>query len=92
MATCISIMNLLEGSGTTVFYFYAVEHGCWWIPALRHGRKCFGSPAFRGREFVVVLDEVMTQIQQNMLATVERHPLLWRPLQCRQSCALRDSS
>jgi hypothetical protein len=74
-----SIMNLLEGSGTTVFYFYAVEHGCWWIPALRHGRKCFGSPAFRGKEFVVVLDEVMTQIQQNMLATVERQPLLILP-------------
>jgi hypothetical protein len=69
-------MNLLEGSGTTVFYFYAVEHGCWWLPALKRGRKCFGSPAFRGREFVVVLDEVMKQIQQNALATAERQPLL----------------
>jgi PleD family two-component response regulator len=73
------IMSLLEGSDTTVFYFYSVEYGSWWLPALRRGRKCFGSPAFRGREFVVVLDEVMTQIQQNPLATAEIQPLLILP-------------
>ena len=70
-----SIMSLLEGSDTTVFYSYAVEDSCWWLPALRSGKKCFGSPAFRPSEFVAVLDETIDQIQRDAPAVAESRPL-----------------
>ncbi len=70
-----SIMSLLEGSDTTVFYSYAVEDSCWWLPALRSGKKCFGSPAFRQSEFVALLDETIDQIQRDATAVAEIRPL-----------------
>src|ERR1019366_8592370 len=39
------LIDLLDGSGITLFYSHAVEDGWWWLPALRHGQKCFGSSA-----------------------------------------------
>ena len=45
----------LDESNITLFYFHAVEDGCWWLPALRHGQHCFGSSALRPSEFVAVL-------------------------------------
>src|SRR5580692_12674935 len=39
------LMDLLERSCTTLFFFQAVEEGCWWLPALQFGRNCFGSYA-----------------------------------------------
>jgi PleD family two-component response regulator len=66
-----SIMNLLEGSHTTVFYSYAVENSCWWLPALRSGQKCFGSPAFRPSEFVTLLEETIKQIHRDAVTPRE---------------------
>ena len=57
--TLYSIMNLLEGSDTTVFYSHAVERGCWWLLALWRGEKCFGSSALRPSEFVPLLDQTV---------------------------------
>ena len=57
------LMDLLEGSDATLFYFHAVEEGCWWLPGVRHGRKCFGSSALRSNEFVPVLDEAIDAIR-----------------------------
>ncbi len=50
------LLGLLDGSGITLFYSHAVEEGCWWLPALRHGHNCFGSSALRPSEFVATLD------------------------------------
>jgi hypothetical protein len=58
-----SLIGLLEGSGATLFYSHAVEESCWWLPALRHGERCFGSSALRPSEFVSVLDETIAEIQ-----------------------------
>ena len=52
----------LDESNITLFYFHAVEDGCWWLPALRHGQHCFGSSALRPSEFVAVLDDVIEEI------------------------------
>ena len=52
------LVNQLEGSRTTLFYFQAVEEGCWWLPALRLGRNCFGSCALRPSEFIASLQSV----------------------------------
>ena len=56
------LIGLLDGSGITLFYSHAVEDGCWWLPALRHGQKCFGSSALRPSEFVAALDEAIEEI------------------------------
>jgi hypothetical protein len=57
------LVNQLEGSQITLFYFQAVEEGCWWLPALRSGRNCFGSCALRPSEFIVSLGQIMDEIQ-----------------------------
>lgn len=67
--TALPLIDLLEGSMVTLFYSHAVEQGCWWLPALRHGEKCFGSPALRPSEFVSVLDEVIAEIRTHWRVT-----------------------
>ena len=60
--SAFSLVALLEGSTTTLFYSEPVENGCWWLPALRNGQNCFGSSALLPSEFVSVLDEVIEEI------------------------------
>ena len=56
------LIDFLEGSGVTLFYSQAVEEGCWWLPALRRGRRCFGASALRPGEFMSALDEAIEEI------------------------------
>jgi hypothetical protein len=51
----LPLMTLLEGSDVTLFYAEPVERGCWWLPALRRGVKCFGSRAVRPSKFISTL-------------------------------------
>lgn len=67
-----ALIGQLSGSGTTLFYYYTVERGCWWLPALRRGQECFGSPALRSTEFVTVLDEIIKNIRSETPMAVER--------------------
>lgn len=60
------LLGVLQGSPATLFYFQLVEEGCWWLPALRRGKKCFGSAAFRSIEFFSVLEETIEEIRSNM--------------------------
>lgn len=69
-----ALIDQLSGSATTLFYYYAVERGCWWLPALRRGQECFGSPALRSREFVTVLDEIINEIRSEAPMSVQRLP------------------
>jgi hypothetical protein len=62
------LIGLLERSRTTLFYFQPVEEGCWWLPALRFGRNCYGSYALRPSEFVASLDVVIDEIQKGQSA------------------------
>jgi len=57
------LISLLVGSRTTLFYFQAVEEGCWWLPALRFGRECFGSYALRSNEFIPCLELIIEEIE-----------------------------
>ena len=70
-----SVINLLEESDTTVFYSHVVERGCWWLPALWRGEKCFGSSALRPSEFVPLLDQTIKDIQSDAPAAPESRPL-----------------
>jgi hypothetical protein len=57
----LPLIELLEGSNVSLFYAQSVEGGCWWLPALRKGHKCFGSCAVRPSEFIPALDEVIDE-------------------------------
>ena len=39
--------ELLIGREMSLFYFYAVEGGCWWIPRVSRGQECRGEAALR---------------------------------------------
>jgi hypothetical protein len=49
----------LLGSQTSIFYTFPVENGCWWLPTLRRGHDCHGSPAFRRNEFPIELERIL---------------------------------
>ena len=61
----LPLMDLLEGSNSSLFYAHLVERGCWWLPALQRGHKCFGSFAVRPSEFVSVLDLTIEELLRN---------------------------
>ena len=73
------LVRQLEGSQITLFYFQAVEEGCWWLPALRSGRNCFGSCALRPNEFVTSLEQIMGEIQLGSRSRGEYQPPLASP-------------
>ncbi len=49
----------LIGSGVSIFYTLPVENDCWWLPTLRHGEDCHGTPAFRRNEFPYELERIL---------------------------------
>lgn len=61
-ASLLSLMDLFAESEATLFYFHGVEEGCWWLPAIRHGKRCFGSSAFRPGEFISALDAAISEV------------------------------
>jgi hypothetical protein len=68
-----SLVELLRGSPTTLFYALRVEVGYWWVPILRLGKECFGAPALRPSEFSTALGDVLKEIKAE--ATWSAKPL-----------------
>lgn len=58
------MMAVLAGSRITMFHMLPVEEGCWWLPVLRYGENCVGTPAFRSTEFACVLAEIVKSINR----------------------------
>ena len=56
------LMDSFENAIVTLFYFYAVEDGCWWLPAIRQGKNCWGTSAFRPSEFAIALDAAIDEV------------------------------
>jgi hypothetical protein len=74
--TLFPLIDFLEGSRTSLFFFRPVEDGCWWLPALRFGKKCFGSDALRPSEIIASLDDLMNEIElAHQTHIPERQPL-----------------
>jgi hypothetical protein len=69
--TVYPLIDRLAGSPASLYYSQAVEDGCWWLPAIRWGKRCFGVPALRPSEFIGVLDKVLTEIASGVTADVE---------------------
>ena len=55
--------ELLIGREMSLFYFYVVEGGCWWIPRVSRGQECRGKAALRPLEFAHVLKQMITDAQ-----------------------------
>ena len=53
------LVSGLAGSETSIFYTLPVENGCWWLPVLRRGQDCHGTPAFRRNEFPFELERIL---------------------------------
>lgn len=53
------LASRLVGSSASIFYTFPVENGCWWLPTLRHGEDCHGTPAFRRNEFPYELERIL---------------------------------
>jgi hypothetical protein len=56
---------LLAGSRANLFYSLRVEESYWWLPVLRLGKECLGTPAFRPGDFIRVFDQLVKQIKTN---------------------------
>jgi CheY-like chemotaxis protein len=61
------MVDLLSGSGASLFYSLPVEQGYWWLPVLQFGRECYG-PALRAGDFANVLDDLRQQIGPDVTA------------------------
>lgn len=64
------LMKLLAEPESSLYTCLPVQDDCWWVPVIRKGQFCLGSPALRSREFC----EELTQI-------LERAPAPRMPLQ-----------
>ncbi len=66
------MVSLLGRSNCSVFYAYPVEQGCWWLPLMNSGQKCFGAPALRPSEFADVLDQKLKEIRARHFTAPKR--------------------
>jgi DNA-binding NtrC family response regulator len=54
----------LEGRPVTVFVSVPIEDSCLWLPAIRQGKICWGSPALRPSEFASSLEAIAGNVPQ----------------------------
>jgi hypothetical protein len=54
----------LSGAPCAIFYEFAVEDGCWWVPLDGETRKCLGRPALRSHEFAGFLEKAVKRIRE----------------------------
>jgi hypothetical protein len=62
-----AIVERLEKSNCSAFCCCPVENGCWWLPAVNHGKECLGAPALRPSEFLGELDHIVREIETTAL-------------------------
>ena len=62
---CHELSALLVGRQVSLFYFYAVEGGCWWIPRIYDGQECRGETALRPDEFALVLKKLIASVRSS---------------------------
>jgi hypothetical protein len=58
------LVRKLNGARCKIFYEFAVEDGCWWVPLDGETRKSLGGPALRNNEFAEFLDRSLKEIQK----------------------------
>lgn len=56
----------LAGSKGSLFYSFALEDSCLWIPRVCEGKECWGAPALRPREFASTLKDLVLRALGNL--------------------------
>jgi len=59
---CHELVMLSAGTRASLFYFFAVENSCWWIPRVRFGQECWGETALQPRQFAYILEKLIQEI------------------------------
>jgi DNA-binding NtrC family response regulator len=59
--TAYELMAPCLGTDTTMFFYYAVENSCWWINAMLRGQDRSEEAGMRPKEFVVLLNEILSK-------------------------------
>jgi hypothetical protein len=52
------LLYSLGTSTVSAFLCYPAEAGCWWLPVLLNGKRCFGAPGLRERDFLEMIDSL----------------------------------
>lgn len=55
----------LAGGDASLFYSFALEESCLWIPRVCEGKECWGAPALRPCEFASTLKELILRALGN---------------------------
>jgi hypothetical protein len=61
--TAFQFIPALLGTNATMFFSTAVEDSCLWMTAVIRGKDCSVEPAMRPREFTVLLDKILSEMQ-----------------------------
>jgi hypothetical protein len=65
---CHDLVAQLAGDDSSLFYYFAVEDSCLWIPRVRSGEECWGEPALRPGEFAGILKDLIFRMRGNVQA------------------------
>jgi CheY-like chemotaxis protein len=77
------LMNLLADSESSLYASMPVQDDCWWVPVIRRGQFCLGTPALRSREFSEELMQILERASLPRLPVRSAEP----PLQVRKKIA-----
>lgn len=61
-----ALLGAFTAAKATLFCFHTVGDRCWWVPAVRRGRKCRQTPALQPSEFIAVLDATVREIKREV--------------------------
>jgi hypothetical protein len=62
------LIALLSGLRASAFYSLRLEESYWWVPVLKLGKECLGTPAFPPSGFAGVFDQLVKEIRSKTIA------------------------
>jgi hypothetical protein len=62
------LIALSSGSRASAFYSFRLEESYWWVPVLKLGKECLGTPAFPPSGFAGVFDQLVKEIRRKTMA------------------------
>lgn len=69
------LMKLLADSDSSLYTFLPVQDDSWWVPVIRRGQFCLGTPALRSREFCEELTEILERAPAPRMPLQRAQPL-----------------
>jgi hypothetical protein len=58
------LLARLAGLPSTVFQYFPVEDGSWWLPVAQNGKPCVGAAALRPNEFMGAVNHIIEEISR----------------------------